>query len=187
MSITMRGFSLLEVLLAMAIGSILLLGSARFLPALQREIWHNTRTLSLEDEIWQRTYTVAKYLQRAGYCHGHCMGEGLHIAEQGQCILVQWDENNNGVWDTIPAKEAEQTGFRVKDNVLETLRGATACQGKGWEKMTDPNTVVITAFTVERRNIAGFSPLLMLHLRGASKAEPQTVIDAQYSVTGFNL
>ncbi|MCF3868235.1 prepilin peptidase-dependent protein, partial [Salmonella enterica subsp. enterica serovar Weltevreden] len=27
----------------------------------------------------------------------------------------------------------------------------------------------------------------MLHLRGASKAEHQTVIDAQYSVTGFNL
>ncbi|TQS53665.1 prepilin peptidase-dependent protein, partial [Salmonella enterica subsp. enterica serovar Typhimurium] len=37
MSITTRGFSLLEVVLAMAIGSILLLGSARFLPALQRE------------------------------------------------------------------------------------------------------------------------------------------------------
>ncbi|MGK7289818.1 prepilin-type N-terminal cleavage/methylation domain-containing protein, partial [Salmonella enterica] len=67
MSITTRGFSLLEVVLAMAIGSILLLGSARFLPALQREIWHNTRQLSLEDEIWQRTYTVAKHLQRAGY------------------------------------------------------------------------------------------------------------------------
>ncbi|CAC0110994.1 hypothetical protein ST616_03299 [Salmonella enterica subsp. enterica serovar Typhisuis] len=174
MSITTRGFSLLEVVLAMAIGSILLLGSARFLPALQRE-------------IWQRTYTVAKHLQRAGYCHGHCIGEGLHLAEQGQCVIVQWDGNNNGVWDTIPAKEADQTGFRVKDNVLETLRGATSCQGKGWEKMTDPNTVLITAFTVERRDITGFSPVLMLHLRGASKAEPQTVIDAQYSVTGFNL
>ncbi len=127
------GFSLLEVVLAMAIGSILLL-SARFLPALQREIWHNTRQLSLEDEIWQRTYTVAKHLQRAGYCHGHCIGEGLHLAEQGQCVIVQWDGNNNGVWDTIPAKEADQTGFRMKDNVLETLRGATSCRGKGWEK-----------------------------------------------------
>ncbi|EHC75512.1 Prepilin peptidase dependent protein B [Salmonella enterica subsp. enterica serovar Montevideo str. S5-403] len=158
-------------MLAMAIGSILLLGSARFLPALQREIWHNTRQLSLEDEIWQRTYTVAKHLQRAGYCHGHCTGEGLHLAEQGQCVIVQWDGNNNGVWDTIPAKEADQTGFRMKDNVLETLRGATSCQGKGWEKMTDPNTVLITAFTVERRDITGFSPVLMLHLRGASKAE----------------
>uniref|UniRef100_UPI003299307D prepilin-type N-terminal cleavage/methylation domain-containing protein n=1 Tax=Salmonella enterica TaxID=28901 RepID=UPI003299307D len=60
MAITTRGFSLLEVVLAMSIGSILLLGSARFLPALHREIWHNTRQLSLEYEIWQLTYTVAK-------------------------------------------------------------------------------------------------------------------------------
>ncbi|MGS9102374.1 prepilin peptidase-dependent protein, partial [Salmonella enterica subsp. enterica serovar Infantis] len=36
-------------------------------------------------------------------------------------------------------------------------------------------------------DITGFSPVLMLHLRGDIKAEPQTVIDAQYRVTGFNL
>jgi prepilin peptidase dependent protein B len=68
MSVNERGFSLLEVLIAMAISSILLLSSARFLPALQREILRNTRQLALEDEIWQRAYTVAKHLQRAGYC-----------------------------------------------------------------------------------------------------------------------
>ena len=54
MSANERGFSLLEVLIAMAISSILLLSSARFLPALQREILRNTRQLALEDEIWQR-------------------------------------------------------------------------------------------------------------------------------------
>lgn len=43
MSVNERGFSLLEVLIAMAISSILLLSSARFLPALQREILRNTR------------------------------------------------------------------------------------------------------------------------------------------------
>ena len=67
-------FQLLEVLIAMAISSVLLLSSARFLPALQREILRNTRQLALEDEIWQRVYTVAKHLQRAGYCRGNCVG-----------------------------------------------------------------------------------------------------------------
>lgn len=87
MSVNERGFSLLEMLIAMAISSILLLSSARFLPALQREILRNTRQLVLEDEIWQRVYTVAKHLQRAGYCRGNCVGEGLVISAKETVLL----------------------------------------------------------------------------------------------------
>ena len=74
MPVKEQGFSLLEVLIAMAISSVLLLGAARFLPALQRESLTGTRKLALEDEIWLRVFTVAKHLQRAGYCHGICTG-----------------------------------------------------------------------------------------------------------------
>lgn len=99
MPVKEQGFSLLEVLIAMAISSVLLLGAARFLPALQRESLTGTRKLALEDEIWLRVFTVAKHLQRAGYCHGSCTGEGLEIVGQGDCIIVQWDANSNGIWD----------------------------------------------------------------------------------------
>lgn len=53
--------------------------------------------------------------------------------------------------------------------------------------MTDPATIQIEAFQVERLNISGYSPLLTLRLRGVNNAEPQKVIEAVYSVTGFNL
>ena len=66
----MRGFSLLEVLIAMAISSILLLGASRFLPALQFGIMQQMRQQALEDDLWQQLFTVAKHLQRAGYCRG---------------------------------------------------------------------------------------------------------------------
>lgn len=58
MPVKEQGFSLLEVLIAMAISSVLLLGAARFLPALQRESLTSTRKLALEDEIWLRVFTV---------------------------------------------------------------------------------------------------------------------------------
>lgn len=38
MSVNSRGFSTAEALIAMAIGSLLLIGACRFLPALQRHI-----------------------------------------------------------------------------------------------------------------------------------------------------
>lgn len=49
MPVKEQGFSLLEVLIAMAISSVLLLGAARFLPALQRESLTSTRKLALEE------------------------------------------------------------------------------------------------------------------------------------------
>ncbi len=45
-----RGFSLAEALIAMAIGSLLLIGACRFLPALQRHILRQGEQLALENE-----------------------------------------------------------------------------------------------------------------------------------------
>ncbi|UHD64518.1 prepilin peptidase-dependent protein [Klebsiella michiganensis] len=167
MSVKQRGFSLPETLIAMAISSVLLLGSARFLPALQWAALRQTRQQSLENELWQRIYTVAKHLQRAGYCRGRCYGQALYIAEGGDCLLVSWDSNSDGA--------------------LETLRGASACSGKGWEKMTNPAAIQITAFQVTRLERAGFAPELSITLAAHSVADPQIRARAEYGVTGYNL
>ena len=136
MPVKEQGFSLLEVLIAMAISSVLLLGAARFLPALQRESLTSTRKLALDRE---------------------------------------------------PVKESDQIGFRLKEHVLETLRGATSCEGKGWDKVTNPDAIIIDTFQVTRQDVSGFSPVLTVNMHAASKADPQTVVDASYSVTGSNL
>ncbi len=132
-----RGFSLAEALIAMAIGSLLLMGACRFLPALQRHILRQGEQLALENELWQRVHAVGKHLQRAGYCRGACGGAGLELAAGGECLIVRWDANSNGRWETSPAA-AESTGFRLRDGALETLRGASDCRGGGMGENHQP-------------------------------------------------
>ena len=187
MQLTTRGFTLLEVLIAMAIGSVLLICTARFLPGLQMAMLQQTRKQALEDEVWQRLYTIAKHVQRAGYCRGVCSGKALMISPQASCIIVQWDGNSNGVWDSAPAKEADQTGFRLQDGALETRRGAASCQDKGWDKMTEPDMITVEQFSVTQQRHNGYHSEVILTLEASVTGHPDERIAARHSVTGYNL
>ena len=182
-----RGFSLAEALIAMAIGSLLLMGACRFLPALQRHILRQGEQLALENELWQRVHAVGKHLQRAGYCRGACGGAGLELAADGECLIVRWDANSNGRWETSPAAAAESTGFRLRDGALETLRGASDCRGGGWEKITNPAAIVVTRFSVQRLVTSGFAPELSVTLAARSAQQRGLTSEVEQRVTGYNL
>lgn len=182
-----RGFSLAEVLIALAIGSVLLLSTSRFLPALQGAVLRQTQALALEDELWQRALTVAKHLQRAGYCRGSCSGQPLILGNGGSCALVQWDANGNGHWDPASSAAPEQFGFRLQNAALETLRGATSCEGKNWERITEPTSIQVQAFQVKRLQNSGFAPGLTVTLSAVLTRNPGQSATVQYSVTGYNL
>ncbi|MFG6653844.1 prepilin peptidase-dependent protein [Scandinavium sp. M-37] len=185
MSVNQHGFSLVEVLIAMAIGSVLLLTTARFLPALQMAAIRQTQRQVMEEEAWQRLLTVSRHIQRAGFCRGDCPGDGITL--ENHCVLVRWDGNLNGVWEETPPANADSTGFRLSAGVLETLRGATTCAGKGWEKMTDPDFIIVDTFKVLRFNRAGFAPEFELSLAVHLKSRPGVQVTTVYSVTGHNL
>lgn len=186
-SVSRRGFSLAEALIAMAIGSLLLMGACRFLPALQRHILRQGEQLALENELWQRVHAVGKHLQRAGYCRGACGGAGLELAAGGECLIVRWDANSNGRWETSPAAAAESTGFRLHDGALETLRGASDCRGGGWEKITNPAAIVVTRFSVQRQVTPGFAPELSVTLAARSAQQTGLTSEVEQRVTGYNL
>lgn len=185
MSVNQQGFSLVEVLIAMAISSVLLLATARFLPALQMMAIKQTQRQALNEEIWQRVFTISRQIQRAGFCRGTCAGEGLVL--EPHCLLSRWDSNLNGKWEEAPANTAEVTGIRLQNGAIETLRGATNCAGKGWEKMTDPEFMLIDDFSVTRHDSSGFPPEFTINLQGHLKSRPEAQVSASYSVTGHNL
>ncbi len=68
---------LAEALIAMAIGSLLLMGPAAFCLPCSVIFCARGEQLAPENELWQRVHAVGKHLQRAGYCRGACGGAGL--------------------------------------------------------------------------------------------------------------
>lgn len=112
MPLTLRGFSLIEVLIAMAISSTLLLSTSRFLPGLQHAILLQSGERALEEEIWQRLFAIGKQLQRAGYCAGSCQGEGCISAGRAAAL------SSNGMQTatapgTAPRRKTTARGFAL--------------------------------------------------------------------------
>jgi prepilin peptidase dependent protein B len=169
MSMKQRGFSLTEVLIATAISSLLLISASRFLPGLQRAV-----LLQSGQRAGRRGLaTPVRPRQTASACgvlRGKLQGQALVIGRQGSCVIVRWDANSNGSWDNS-ASENDSTGFRLESGALETLRGATSCEGKGWEKLTDPDRLTIAHFVVRTVEHAGFAPELNIELAAIRKGE----------------
>lgn len=186
MSIT-RGFSLPEVLIAMAISSTLMLSSLRLLPSLQMSVLRQANDVMLQEDLWLMARVIGKHLQRAGYCTGTCVGEGLTINNNGQCIIVRWDANNNGIWEKAVASESELTGFRLHDGALETLRGATSCTASGWEKISDPTLFSVTRFVVAAQYPTGYAPRLSVTLDAVAARSASHTHTITHQVTGYNL
>lgn len=74
MPVKTQGFTLLEMLIALAVSSLLMLGAARMLPQLQTQSLRLMLHARLHEELQQIMHTLEKAVRRAGYCHGHCQG-----------------------------------------------------------------------------------------------------------------
>lgn len=176
------GFSLIEMLIAMAICGVLMLGAARLLPHLQGQNLQLLTRLRLEEELQQLMMTLEKAVRRAGYCNGQCHGEGLQIAASGQCLLIKWDENSNGRWEDGTHAESEFYGYRWRNDSLEMQRGVSSCEGGGWESLSDPRVVIVSFFHAERDNRT-----VRLRLSGHARANTQHSVTIEQWVNGINL
>lgn len=169
MSLKAAGFSLIEILIAMALSGILMLGALRLLPHLQRQNLQLQSQVRLQEELQQLLSVLEKAIQRAGYCHGSCQGTSLVL--QADCLLVRWDENSNGRWEGPEHQESEWYGYRLRQQRLEMQRGVASCEGNGWESLSDPATHIVNqrVFTRSQQQV-------MLTLSGQSLSFPARTV-----------
>lgn len=149
MRITEAGFSLLEMLIAMAAGAILMLSVGRFLPLLLEQNLQLQQRVQLQLELQQIATTLQKALRRAGYCNGQCSGPALSISRS--CVLLRWDENSNGRWEGVGHSESDFYGYRLRNGQLEMQRGVNECSSSGWERLTDAGFLTVEHFHLERQ------------------------------------
>lgn len=183
MSLNAKGFTLLEILVAMAIGSLLLIGATRTLPLLQTQNLRLLMQAQLHEELQQMMQTLEKALRRAGYCNGTCQGKGLRMGRaDGSCVLVRWDENSNGRWEGAGREDSDLYGYRLRAKSLEMQRGVDGCEGSGWERLNDPRLITIGVFQLEIRQ-----RLIKVTLGGSAKAWPDISLTVEHWLKAENL
>ncbi|MGV3344676.1 prepilin peptidase-dependent protein [Enterobacteriaceae bacterium LUAb1] len=181
MSVKIAGFTLPEMLIAMALSSLLLTGAARLLPLLQKQQLIMFTRMQLQEELEHLASMLTKHLRRAGYCNGHCHGQAFRFT--ARCLAVRWDNNSNGRWEQHDNRIAERFAFRLHEGALESQRGGDNCQSGSWEKITDPRNLKLIDFTIE--HLPGHR--FYLRLAASSKRLPDIRVYAERWVSGNNL
>ena len=179
MRIAESGFSLREMLMAMAVGAIVMVSVGRVLPLLLAQNLQLQQRGQLQVELEQIAHRLQKAVQRAGYCRGQCSGPALTLAAAGSCVLLRWDENSNGRWEGVGSSDSDYYGYRLRNGQLEMQRGVDNCHAGGWERITDPAFMSIETFRLERQ---GQRLILLL----AGRAGNQHVQQERW-IEGWNL
>lgn len=168
------GFTLIEVMIALVINSILLLGVVDIFIA---NLEHYRKVIGvgqLNEQLQSAMYSMSSEIRRAGYSGTASNDIGTHTNNNafqaggtdiavtgGSCILFTYDVDGNGSLPAISsAVDDERYGFRLNNGAIQVRpAGATfACNAasSNWENMTDPTVITITnlSFTLNQTTVS---------------------------------
>ncbi|STC90724.1 Type II secretory pathway, component PulJ [Edwardsiella hoshinae] len=144
-----RGMSLLSLMLALTLGALVLSAALRLVGELRRQGLAAQREQQRSEEGEALLARVEKDVQRSGFCASPCRRAAppLQIAAvvgeaPASCVLLAYDLDGDG-----RVTQTERFGWRLRQGALETRRGATACQGSGWERVSDQSRWRVSTLT----------------------------------------
>ncbi|ATX62747.1 prepilin peptidase-dependent protein [Yersinia hibernica] len=168
------GFTLPEMMLALSIGSLIIMAATKTFPQLHKQIATLQQHYHLELTMSQIMAVLEKDLRRAGFCHGECQGKAMTIHHYpteaiNSCLIVAYDLNRNGRWEGEKHQESEYFGYRLRNKALEGQRGELNCSGRGWEKLFNSQDITITHFSVSRLRQQASGQVYSVQLAGKTR------------------
>ncbi|NDV92179.1 prepilin-type N-terminal cleavage/methylation domain-containing protein [Alteromonas sp. 345S023] len=158
------GFSLTELIVALAIGAAVILFATSSVLSLAHSLNTLNQRLVLESELRLLTQTISLQLSRAGYLAetGETHNNGSlslltapapailidkhPTGAPDSCVLFAYDKNHDGKISL--AAPSEMLGFRLRDKALEYRVAGKSCSQSGWHDLTDSKKMVVSAFTL---------------------------------------
>lgn len=147
-----KGFTLIEMLVAMVISSIVCIAAMSSIPSIFKQAYRAYFQYQLDREVRQILLNIEKDFRRIGYCsNSNCVGEpimtGVSSLSEGKnsCIIFAYDQDLSGKWVDIKSKttETDYFGYRLNKGKLESNRNVRDCGGTRWQSLFDTNLVTV--------------------------------------------
>jgi prepilin peptidase dependent protein B len=145
-----RGLSIVEFMVGIAIGLFVVGGAIKVFVDLYSNNRRQLVELRLNQDLRAAADIIARDLRRSGYWENAASGVAQTAVPNpfanatvtgiaSNSVTYAYDRDRDG---TLTAS-AEQTGFRLTGNVIEMRIGGA------WQQLTDPNSIRVTAFSVD--------------------------------------
>ncbi|MGS2720301.1 prepilin cleavage protein [Paraglaciecola aestuariivivens] len=158
------GASLIELMIAMALGIAALSAIASLVGygiGVNGKLLSNSR---LNEEINSIGALITRDIKRAGFnadtinmvsspadfpsAFRNSVVVSEHPDEdEDSCLLYAYDQNANGVLDTVANNE--NFGFRLRNGTVEIRTNGATCASETWQALTDPKIVTITELSFD--------------------------------------
>ena len=160
---THQGFSLVELMIAMAVGLFLMGGVVSIFGASAKAQSESMQTARLQQELRAALSIMRTDIRRAGYWGNALASLGannpfttattdINVLSGGSCILYSYDINKDGIVDN----NTEYFGFRLNNNAIEMRTSGTVTDdcsiNAEWATVTDSSIVTVTNLNFDTSN-----------------------------------
>jgi len=158
-----HGFSLVELMIAMAVGLFLMGGIVSIFGASAKAQSESMQTARLQQELRASLSIMRTDIRRAGYWGNALPRLGannpfttattdINVLNGGACILYSYDLNKDGIVDN----NSEFFGFRLNNNAIEMRTSGTVTDdcsiNAEWVTVTDASIVTVTSLDFDTSN-----------------------------------